>query len=72
MRPVDEQKRTGTWVDLFPLSTDEGVMTIVEENIGQAGGVEPGSGAHAWGVGRGRWPPDTLPAGAGIRAPAVS
>lgn len=26
---------------------------MVEENIGQAGGVEPGSGAHARGVGRG-------------------
>lgn len=41
---------------------------MVGENIGQAGGVEAGSGAHARGVGRGgRWPPDTLPAG----APAV-
>lgn len=72
MRPVDERKRTGTWVHLFPLSTDEGATTMVEENIGQAGGVEPGSGAHARGVGRGRRPPDTLPAGACIRAPALS
>lgn len=53
MRPVDEQKRTGTWVDLFPLSTDEGVMTIVEENIGQAGGVEPGSGGTCEGCWKG-------------------
>lgn len=66
MRPADEPKRTGPRVDLFPLFTDEGMTTMVEENIGQSGGVELGSGAHVRGVGRGRWPPDTLPAAAGI------
>lgn len=66
MRPVDELKRMRTQVNLFPLSTDEGATTMVEENIGRAGGVELGSGAHARGAGRGQWPPDTLPAVGGI------